>query len=147
MIGIIQKVKSARVMIENKIYSRIDQGYLIFVGIYQQDQEQDAQILATKIIKLRIMPDCHDKMNLTLKEVKGEILVVPQFTLCATLAGRRPSFSHAKPSQAAKIIYDYFVKILMQENIHVASGKFGAKMQVELINDGPVTFIVHSKHL
>lgn len=148
MIAIIQRVKSANVKIDNKIYSSIRCGYLIFLGIFQQDTEKDIPKLTDKILHLRIMADEKGKMNKSILETKGEILVVSQFTLCANLkGGRRPDFFPALEPKKAKILYNTYINSLQKSGLTVKSGQFGAYMNIELINDGPVTFIIDSQEL
>lgn len=146
MISLIQRVSSGSVTINDKLYSKINAGYVILLGIFEKDNEKDADKLVEKIINLRIMSDSEDKMNKSILYTKGDILVVSQFTLCADLTfGRRPSFIKAKKPDEAKKLYEYFVKKLSQSGLTVKTGKFGAMMQVEIINDGPVTIIIDSR--
>ena len=143
MKALIQRVKSASVTINGEIYSLIRHGLLIFLGVEKNDEIENAQKLAEKIIKLRIFEDENEKMNNSIKDVKGEILVVSQFTLCGDCKkGTRPSFDNAANPQKAIDLYEYFIKCLLQENIPVKTGKFRAMMDIELINDGPVTFMI-----
>lgn len=144
MKAVIQRAKSGKVIINNQLYSQINTGYVVFLGIYEKDSLADADKLIDKIINLRIMPDENDKMNLSLLDVQGEILVISQFTLCAEVSGRRPSFFQAKNPIEAEKIYNYFVEKLKTNKITVQTGKFAAKMQVEVINDGPVTIIMEN---
>ncbi len=148
MIALIQRVKTARVEVEGKLISEISRGYLILLGVLEEDSEEDAKKLAKKITFLRIMSDEKGKMNLSIKEVDGEVLVVSQFTLAADLKhGRRPSFVKAKKPEEAKKLYEIFVKELESYKITVKTGKFGEYMQVFLQNDGPVTIIADSKKI
>ena len=143
MKALIQRVKKASVTIDGKLFSEIDRGLLVFLGVEKGDGYENADKLADKIINLRIFEDGNDKMNLSLVDVKGEILVVSQFTLCGNCAkGTRPSFDNAELPQKANGLYEYFVSVLKSRQIHTQTGKFGAMMDVELINDGPVTFMV-----
>ena len=143
MKALIQRVKKASVTINDELYSSIGHGLLIFLGVEKDDEIENAQKLAEKIIKLRIFEDENDKMNLSLLDVSGEILVVSQFTLCGDCRkGTRPSFDNAANPQKAVDLYEYFIKYLSKENISVKTGKFRAMMDVELINDGPVTFLL-----
>lgn len=144
MKAVIQRVKSGKVIIDNQLYCQIDAGYVVFLGIYEKDSLADADKLIDKIINLRIMPDENGKMNRSLLDVQGEILVVSQFTLCAKLTGRRPSFFQAKNPLEAEKIYNYFVKKLRENKVTVETGKFAAKMHVEIVNDGPVTIILEN---
>lgn len=141
MKALIQRVKCASVTIDNEIYSKIDQGILVFVGVEKSDEQINAEKLAEKIVKLRIFEDENNKMNLSIKDVCGEILVVSQFTLCGDCKkGTRPSFDNSAPLDKANDLYEYFVNCVKQHDIGVKTGKFRAMMDVSLINDGPVTF-------
>lgn len=141
MKALIQRVKRASVSISGKLYSSINKGILIFLGVEKGDEKVNAEKLADKILKLRIFEDENDKMNLSVKDVNGELLVVSQFTLCGDCKkGTRPSFDKAASPQDAVDLYEYFIKYLKEQNIKVETGKFRAMMDVELVNDGPVTF-------
>ncbi len=146
MVTVIQRCISANVKINNKIISEIHQGAVILLGIVEGDQFQDADYIANKFAMLRIYNDHNNKMNLSIKEIKGSVLVISQFTLCASLdKGRRPSFLNAASSSIGKELYQYFISALIKNNIQVKTGEFGAHMDVELINQGPATFILNSK--
>ncbi len=148
MIALIQRVTEAKVIINNKIISQINRGCLIFLGITETDQPNSAKKLADKIANLRIMADAKGKMNLTVQQTAGQLLVVSQFTLVADVtAGRRPSFIKAKSFDQAKLLYDLFIKLLKQKNLIVKTGQFGQYMQIHLINDGPVTIIIDTQNL
>lgn len=126
----------------------IKEGYVILLGIFKDDDENDVKKLVRKIAHLRVMADEKRKMNYSIKDVNGEILVVSQFTLCADLTyGRRPSFIKAKKPEEAKKLYELFVRKLQDHDIKVKKGAFGEYMQVEIINDGPVTIIIDSNKL
>lgn len=141
MKALIQRVKRASVSISGKLYSSINKGILIFLGVEKEDEKVNAEKLADKILKLRIFEDENDKMNLSVKDVNGELLVVSQFTLCGDCKkGTRPSFDKAASPQDAVDLYEYFIKYLKEQKIKVETGKFRAMMDVELVNDGPVTF-------
>lgn len=141
MKALIQRVKRASVSISGELYSSINKGILIFLGVEKEDEKVNAEKLADKILKLRIFEDENDKMNLSVKDVNGELLVVSQFTLCGDCKqGTRPSFDKAASPQDAVDLYEYFIKYLKEQNIKVETGKFRAMMDVELVNDGPVTF-------
>lgn len=143
MKALIQRVKSASVSINNELYSKIGKGMLVFLGVEKSDKKENCDKLAQKIVSLRIFEDENDKMNLSIKDVNGEILVVSQFTLCGDCQkGTRPSFDNAAPPDIANELYEDFVKKLSQNGINVQTGKFRAMMGVELINDGPVTFFI-----
>lgn len=148
MRAIIQRVKKARVEIENTPIAAIDKGLLVFVGIEDADEETDVSSLVSKIVNLRIFADLSSKMNLSLKDVKGQILIVSQFTLLAsTKKGNRPSFIKAAKPQKAIALYNKFIeqtqKLLDNK---VQTGQFGADMNVILENDGPVTIFIDTKN-
>lgn len=140
---LVQKVMSASVTVDNQIVSAIKQGYLLFVGIEKDDNTAKADYLAKKVANFRIFTDENDKMNLSIKDVNGEILAVSQFTLAADLSrGNRPGFDTAALPQEAKPLYEYFIEQLRNYNIEVKNGIFQADMKVALINDGPCTFLL-----
>jgi D-tyrosyl-tRNA(Tyr) deacylase len=143
-----QRVACADVKIENKLHSQISNGLLILIGIEETDEKSDADYLIQKTAGLRIFNDQHSKMNLTVNDINGEILVVSQFTLHAnTKKGNRPSFIKAAKPERAIPLYNYFLTQLNgQLQTEVKSGVFGADMKVSLINDGPVTIIIDSKN-
>ena len=143
MKALIQRVKQASVTIEGKIYSSINAGMLIFLGVEKEDKLENAQKLAEKLINLRIFEDETSRMNKSLLDVKGEILVISQFTLAGDCKkGTRPSFDKAAPPDIAEKLYEDFVKIISKYELPVKIGKFQAMMDVSLINDGPVTFML-----
>lgn len=143
---VIQRVIKSKIKIEDKDYSSIDYGMLILVGFDTNDIFEDVDKMALKISKLRIFSDEKNKMNKNINEINGKILVVSQFTLCANpKKGNRPSFIHVAQSDFANKLYLRFVEKLKDLiNNDVKTGKFGAQMEVELINDGPVTFIIEN---
>ena len=147
MLGLIQRVSSASVAIENMLQGNIDQGILLLLGIEKNDSPDNADQLLRKILNYRIFNDELGKMNLSLNDIGGDLLVVSQFTLAAdTKKGMRPSFSSAAPPEPAKELYDYFLEQAQIEcQGRVAHGEFGADMQVSLCNDGPVTFLLSSQ--
>uniref|UniRef100_UPI0040291624 D-aminoacyl-tRNA deacylase n=1 Tax=Candidatus Stercorousia sp. TaxID=3048886 RepID=UPI0040291624 len=143
MKALIQRVKRASVTIGGELFSAINSGILVFLGVEKGDEKENAEKLAQKIVNLRIFEDENEKMNLSLKDVNGEMLVVSQFTLCGDCKkGTRPSFDKAAHPDLAVDLYEYFIKCIEDNNIPVKTGKFRAMMDVELINDGPVTFWV-----
>ncbi|MDI9540653.1 MAG: D-aminoacyl-tRNA deacylase [Bacillota bacterium] len=142
---VIQRVKRASVTIEGKVYSSIDAGYLLLVGFSSTDDEEILPLMAKKILELRINEDHQGKMNLSILDTGGEILSVSQFTLYADCRkGRRPSFTGACSPEKASQLYDKFNNILKESGLKVKTGIFQALMEVELINDGPVTVILDS---
>lgn len=143
MKALIQRVKKASVAIDNELYSSIGAGLLVFVGVEKADERINAEKLADKILKLRIFEDENDKMNLSVSDVSGDILVVSQFTLCGDCKkGTRPSFDNSAPLDRAVELYEHFTNCVKQSGLNVKTGKFRAMMDVELINDGPVTFFI-----
>ena len=143
MKALIQRVKQASVTIDGELYSSINYGMLILLGIEKEDEGGNAQKLAEKLINLRIFDDENGKMNKSLLDVKGEILVVSQFTLAGDCKkGTRPNFDKAAPPDKAKKLYEEFIKIISQYELVVKTGEFQAMMDVSLINDGPVTFLI-----
>ena len=143
MRALIQRVTSASVKVDEKIVGKIGKGFLIFLSVYEEDTEEKIEKLTKKIVNLRIFNDENDKMNLSIKDVKGEILLISQFTLCAdTRKGNRPSFVSAKNPKDANVIYEKTIESIRNEGIIVEKGIFGADMKVELLNDGPVTILL-----
>lgn len=144
MIGLIQRVKKASVTIDNKLFSSINVGILVLYGVEKGDEKEKAEKIADKISKLRIFEDENGKMNKSIKDISGEVLVVSQFTLAGNCAkGTRPSFDRAELPEKANEMYEYFIQQLKDRGLPVQTGVFGAMMEVELINDGPVTFILN----
>jgi D-tyrosyl-tRNA(Tyr) deacylase len=143
MKALIQRVKRASVTIDNELYSQIGAGMLVLLGVEKGDTKENADKLAEKLSKLRIYEDENEKMNLSIMDVKGEMLVVSQFTLCGDCKkGTRPSFDKSAPPQIANELYEYFVEQVKMLGIPTKTGKFAAMMDVELLNDGPVSFMV-----
>jgi len=140
---VLQRVKRASVEIGGKVHCRIDQGVCLLVGVEKGDSLDEAHRVANKIVELRIFPDAYGKMNLSLLENGGKVLAVSQFTLAGSTAkGRRPSFDKAAEPQLAERVFNSFVQKIKESGIEVEKGVFGALMEVCLINDGPVTFIL-----
>ncbi|MGN1468005.1 MAG: D-aminoacyl-tRNA deacylase [Ruminococcus sp.] len=146
---VLQRVKSAKVEVENNVTGKIEKGFMLLLGVEENDTEKDADVLALKISGLRIFTDENDKMNLSLADVNGQVLVVSNFTLCADCShGRRPSFIGAARPDTANPLYEYFCSKLLQNGVSkVEKGVFGADMLVTIENDGPVTLILNSKEL
>lgn len=143
MKALIQRVKNASVTINGELHSAIGKGMLVFLGVQKGDNRENADKLVQKLVNLRIFEDTNDKMNLSLKDVKGQMLVVSQFTLCGDCKkGTRPSFDRTEVPDKANELYEYFVSQIKNCGIQAQTGKFGAMMDVALINDGPVTFMV-----
>lgn len=146
MRAVIQRVREARVDVDRVTVGAISRGILVLLGVERGDEELDADWLARKIVELRIFEDQAGKMNLSVQEIGGAILAVSQFTLAGNCAkGRRPSFDTAAPPDEGKRLYDYFVERVAETGVPVATGIFQADMQVALVNDGPVTFILNSR--
>ena len=143
MKALIQRVKRASVTIDGESYSKIGKGLLVFLGVEKEDTVENCEKLSQKVLNLRIFEDENDKMNLSVNDVKGEILVVSQFTLCGDCKkGTRPSFDKAAHPDIAVKLYEDFVEKIRASGLKTETGKFRAMMDVELINDGPVTFMV-----
>ena len=146
MIAVIQRCSRGKVTFSEKVVGEIAHGLVILLGVQKDDIENDADFLVNKISGLRIFSDENDKMNLSIKDVGGSALVISQFTLCSdTKKGRRPSFIKAAPPEDGNRLYEYFMSEMKKEGVPVQSGEFGAMMDVELVNDGPVTFVLNSK--
>ena len=148
MKAIIQRVSGAQVAVENEITGKIDKGFLILLGVEQEDDETEARVLAKKIAGLRVFTDENDKMNLGLDAIGGEVLVVSQFTLYGNCRrGRRPSFSEAAGPELGNALYETFLSVCGELGYPPQHGQFGADMQVESVNDGPVTLILDTDEL
>lgn len=140
---VLQKVSQASVSVDQQLISRIDLGLVLLVGVKEGDTEQEADFLVNKISKMRIFEDSDDKMNLSVHDVKGEILSISQFTLLANIKkGNRPSFIEAARPDEASRLYVYFNEKLRETGLRVSEGQFGAHMAVSLVNDGPVTIVL-----
>ncbi len=145
MKGLIQRVSQARVEVAGEVVGAIDQGLLVLVGVEREDDQAQADKLLHKLLNYRIFGDDAGKMNRSLKDIGGGLLLVSQFTLVAdTRSGLRPSFSSAAPPALGESLYDYLLTQARQQYPHVACGRFGAEMQVHLVNDGPVTFLIET---
>ncbi len=145
MIALLQRVNSASVYINQQNYNDINQGLLIFLGIGHNDSIQDINYLIDKILNFRIFNDNKDKMNLSIADIQGEILLISQFTLLAdTKKGRRPSFIKSANPELAENLYNLFIKELNKTNLIIKTGQFGAMMNIKLTNSGPATFILNS---
>ncbi len=140
---VVQRVKNAKVEVEEKITGQIEQGFLVLLGVTHKDTKEEVEYLVKKLCNLRVFTDENDKMNLSLKEVEGKLLIVSQFTLYADCThGNRPSFTEAAKPEQANELYEYFCKCCQEKGLQVEKGIFGADMQVSLLNDGPVTIII-----
>jgi D-aminoacyl-tRNA deacylase len=143
---VVQRVSEASVSIQEKVWSSIDQGLLVFIGIHKDDKPEETDWFVNKLIHLRIFSDKQGKMNLSLLDSQAQVLVVSQFTLYGNcLSGRRPDFIQAAPPSIALPIYEKFISQLQMHIAGVKTGEFGAEMKVALINDGPVTFIIEKE--
>ena len=140
---LVQRVANANVKVDDKIVGKVDKGFLVLCGVTHTDTKETADYLVKKLLNLRVFEDENEKMNLSLKQVNGELLIVSQFTLYAdTSSGNRPSFINAAKPDMANELYEYFCSQCAKEGIHVEKGVFGAHMEVSLLNDGPVTIIM-----
>ncbi len=148
MRAVVQRVSRAQVIVGDEIVGKIGAGLLVLVGVAKPDTQADAEYLAAKTIGLRIFEDLDGKMNLSITETQGAVLAVSQFTLHGDVRkGKRPSFDEAAPPQLANELYEYFVKKLRDAGVLCETGRFQAMMQVELVNDGPVTILLDSKRV
>lgn len=147
MRAVIQRASKAKVTVEAETVGEIGKGFVVLLGVEESDTEEDVAYLVRKIANMRIFEDDNEKMNRSLKDVEGEILSISQFTLHAdTKKGNRPSFTAAAGPEQAATLYESFNNQLSAEGINVATGKFGAHMEVSLVNDGPVTILIDSKN-
>ena len=146
MICLIQRVNDAEVKIKDISYSKIEKGLLVFLGIEKSDGNEDLDYIVKKTVGLRIFLDQKNKMNLSVQDIKGQILIVSQFTLCADISkGKRPSYFNAASPQKAEKLYLDFIKKIEDLQLDVKTGKFGESMEVKINNNGPVTIIINSK--
>ena len=140
---VIQRVTNANVKVNNKVVGEIKQGFVVLLGVSNQDTEETVEQMVHKVLNLRIFSDDRGKMNLSIKDINGELLVISQFTLYADCSkGNRPSFSNAGKPEHANKLYEHFINIAQKEGIHTQHGIFGANMKIDLINDGPVTIVL-----
>lgn len=146
---LVQRVSKASVEVNKKIIGKIDKGFLVFLGITHTDNEEIADYLVNKLMNLRVFQDENDKMNLSLEDIKGQLLIISQFTLYADTkkSGNRPSFTDAAKPEYANQLYEYFISKCKEKGIHTKSGEFGADMKVKLLNDGPVTLMLEKENI
>ena len=145
---VIQRVKNASVTVDNDIIGQIDQGFLVLIGITSSDTKEIADAMVKKLINLRIFKDNQDKMNLSIKDIGGSLLLISQFTLYADCShGNRPGFTNAAKPDYANDLYEYIIQECKKYNVLVETGEFGADMKVNLLNDGPVTIILDSDEI
>ena len=145
MRAVVQRVSSSKVTVENNVIGKINKGLLVLLGVTHEDTSKDVDYMIDKILNLRIFEDENDKMNLSLKDVGGELLVVSQFTLYGDCRkGKRPSFSNAAKPDLATKLYEEFIEKAKAQDVVVGTGQFGAHMMVDLTNDGPVTMLLES---
>ena len=146
MRAVVQRVKESSVKIDGSIVGKINKGFNVLIGIAKDDTVDDLKYIKDKIMNLRVFEDENDKMNLSIKDVNGELLIVSQFTLYGDCRkGRRPNFMNALSGEEAEKLYEEFLRMIREENIVVETGVFGADMEVSIINDGPVTLLIDSK--
>ena len=143
MIAVLQRVTTGKVKIGGRVTGYIDNGLVILLGVHRDDKEEDINFLADKILGFRIFNDNNGKMNISLQDVEGSVLVISQFTLCGDWRkGRRPSFTKAADPDKGKLLYNGFIDVVRSRGINVETGEFGAAMEVSLVNSGPVTFVL-----
>ena len=146
MRAVVQRVSRAEVRIDSRVVGKIARGFVVLLGVAEGDTDADAAFLADRIIGMRIFADAAGKMNLSITQVDGALLVVSQFTLIAdTNSGRRPSFTKAAPPNEARRLYEHFLSLTRLRGVKLETGKFGATMEVDLINDGPVTILLDTR--
>lgn len=148
MRAVVQRVLRSSVVVDNKTVGAIERGFNVLLGVENEDSEQDAAYLAEKVVHLRIFEDEEEKMNLSLKDIGGEVLCISQFTLMGDCRkGRRPNFMSAARPDQAKMLYEHFVQAVEALGVRVETGQFQADMKVDILNDGPVTVLLDSKKL
>lgn len=146
MRAIIQRVSNSRVLVGDGVVGEIQKGLIVLLGVSNDDTEKDAEYLADKVVNLRVFDDNNGKMNLSLLDIEGELLIVSQFTLYGDCRkGRRPSYDKAACPEKAKSLYETFIRCCKEFNINIETGKFQTEMMVEICNDGPVTLLIDSK--
>ncbi len=146
MIGLLQRVSEASVSVESRVISSISRGLLVLVGVQREDGGAQAERLLERLLGYRVFPDAEGKMNLSVRDIEGGLLLVPQFTLAAdTRGGSRAGFSTAAEPQRARELFELLVKKAQEAHIHTCAGQFGADMKVSLVNDGPVTFWIEAR--
>ena len=146
---LVQRVNNASVEVNEKIIGEINKGFLVFLGITHTDTEEIADYLVNKLLNLRVFEDENEKMNLSLKDIKGQLLIISQFTLYADTkkSGNRPSFTDAAKPEDANKLYEYFIAKCKEKGIYTQNGEFGAHMNVKLLNDGPVTIMLEKENM
>ena len=146
MVAVIQRCSKSSVKVDNEIIARIESGLIVLLGVCSDDSIKDVDYIANKIVSLRIFNDQKGKMNLSINETSRSVIIVSQFTLCANIRkGSRPSFLNAAPPKIGEELYKHLISSLTKSGLNVQTGKFGAMMDVQLVNNGPATFIIDSK--
>ena len=146
MVAVIQRCSKSSVTVDNEIIARIESGLIVLLGVCNDDSIKDVDYIANKIVSLRIFNDQKGKMNLSINETSRSVIIVSQFTLCANIKkGSRPSFLNAAPPKIGEELYKHLISSLTKSGLNVQTGKFGAMMDVQLVNNGPATFIIDSK--
>jgi D-tyrosyl-tRNA(Tyr) deacylase len=146
MRAVVQRVSAAQVRTGGRIIGEIGRGFVVLIGVGKGDSEADVEFMVDRVIGLRVFADSAGKMNLALGAISGALLVISQFTLHADTSQRRPSFIEAAPPEEARRLYEYFLSLARARGVKVEHGEFGTQMEVELVNDGPVTMILDSRN-